>query len=269
MKSKVIIIGSGWLGMPLAVQLAHQGYEVTSTTTSNNAKIAESTVPTVVLNTDFPHQVSTTLQEVNADIMIIAIPPSRKCNDYLSHLTLLSDAAKKTRIKRVIFISSSSVWGSNVGMVDETIPALPTTDSACAMLKFEQHLAIQGHFEATTLRLSGLFGPGRHPGRFLAGRVNVASPNSAVNMIHLTDCIGLIRALLNTPQWQSAYTGCAPSHPSRQAFYSQGAETLELPPPRFIADTGTPYKTVCGKHSAGKLSYDYVYPDLMQALKHC
>ena len=49
------------------------------------------------------------------------------------------------------------------------------------------------------LRLAGLVGPGRHPGRFFAGK-SAPDGQHGVNLVHLEDVIGAIELLLQAPK---------------------------------------------------------------------
>ena len=264
MKEQLIIIGSGWLGRPLAEHLARLNYYVSATTTSlNNLKTPLVGASLVLLNTEHKQQALAQLRRIAPTTMIIAIPPSRTNNDYFKTLTVLSDLAIEGNIKRVLFISSSSVWGSSTGIITEKSPTSPTSDSATAMDKFEHYLHNQENFDACTLRLTGLFNQQRNPGRFLAGRENVANPNAPVNMIHQQDCIGLISAILQQQQWQPVYIGCAPSHPTRHVFYTASALALGLIAPKFIPSGGENAKCIDSSATARQLGYHYVFSDIM------
>jgi len=267
MQEEIIIIGSGWLGTPLGLDLVAQGHTVTATTTTEE-KLKNTTkeLDIVLLNTNDPEQAAQKVAQTGATTMIIAIPPRRGSNNYYESLMVLSALADLVNVKRVLFISSSSVWGENTGVVNEQTNPSPTSDSAIAMVKFEQHLLSHPSFEASVLRLTGLFNQQRHPGRFLAGRLDVANPEAPVNMIHQQDCIGLTSKILQQTQWRPVYIGCAPSHPTRRHFYQHGAKMLELVPPQFAAQGGADGKKIDASASAASLNYTFVYPDIMSAL---
>jgi len=267
MQEKIIIIGSGWLGKPLGLDLATQGYGVTITTTrEDKLKNTTKELDIALLNTNDRVQAAQQLAQAASSTMIIAIPPLRGSNNYFDSLMVLAKLASEAGIKRVLFLSSSSVWGENTGIVNEQTKATPISDSAIAMVKFEQHLQNQSSFEASVLRLTGLFNQQRHPGRFLADRLDVANPQAPVNMIHQRDCIGLISKILQQRQWLPIYIGCAPSHPTRLNFYQHGAKMLKLTPPQFVAQGGCDGKSIDAAASAASLGYTYVYPDIMTAL---
>ncbi len=75
------------------------------------------------------------------------------------------------------------------------------------------------------LRLAGLVGPGRHPGRFFAGKT-APDGEHGVNLVHLEDVIGAITLLLQAPKGGHIYNICAPAHPARNVFYPQMARLL-------------------------------------------
>jgi len=261
MKNRILIIGSGWLGAPLASHLDKQGYDVKATT--RQPTIAPQRLQ---LNTDDQLDAVAKMADFNPHWLIIAIPPSKN-SDYLQALMILSKAASATNVSRLVFIGSSSIWGNSTGLVNETTASDPVSNSAKAMAAFEAHLKQQSTFEATTLRLCGLFNQQRHPGRFLAGREDVPNPNAVVNMIHQQDCIGLITNILQQSSWQSVYIGCAPSHPTRAQFYTHGARLLNLMPPQFKGNEGHDSKKIDAKQSANALDYRYRYSDLMTAIE--
>src|SRR5690606_15302388 len=109
----------------------------------------------------------------------------------------------------------------------------PETDSGKAMLAAEALFSENPAFQTTVIRLGGLIGPGRHPGRFFSGKKNVPNGMAPVNLIHLDDCIGLIEAVIEKNIWNGVFNACAPQHPSRQEFYSNAAKSAGLPLPHF------------------------------------
>jgi nucleoside-diphosphate-sugar epimerase len=60
-------------------------------------------------------------------------------------------------------------------------------------------------------------GPGRHPGRFFAGKT-APDGQHGVNLVHLEDVIGAIELLLQAPKGGHIYNICAPTHPARSTF---------------------------------------------------
>ncbi|MGB1299310.1 MAG: NAD-dependent epimerase/dehydratase family protein [Psychrobium sp.] len=263
MTHNILIIGSGWLGLPLAKSLIQQGHQVTTTTT-NLDKVSTSDVPMQLLNTDDNNSLAAVNNDF--DVMIITIPPNRKVPEsYFPQLNILQQLAITKGISKVLFTSSTSVWGNYEGIVDEDTPRQPVTQSAQAMVKFETALHQEEAFNATTIHLAGLIGNDRNPGRFLAGKTDVANASAPVNLVAKEDVIGMICQIIRLDYWQQSLIACAPTHPTRQEFYTTAAQTLGLTPPQF-SNQEQAAKTINGQQSADRLQYQYQYPDLLKWL---
>ncbi len=142
------------------------------------------------------------------------------------------DSALAHRIPRIIFTSSTSVYGDAQGTVKETTPRNPVTNSGRVLEELEDWLHNLPGTSVDILRLAGLVGPGRHPGRFFAGKT-APDGEHGVNLVHLEDVIGAITLLLQAPKGGHIYNICAPAHPARNVFYPQMARLLGLEPPQF------------------------------------
>lgn len=107
-------------------------------------------------------------------------------------------AQQGQRPKRVLFVSSSGVYGQQLGeWVDENSPAEAGSYSGRIMREAEQ-LLLTSDLPASAVRLSGIYGPGRE---WLLGQVRqgyrVASePPLYGNRIHADDAAGLLAFLL-------------------------------------------------------------------------
>jgi len=256
----ILIIGSGWLGLPLAKSLINQGHQVTATTTSRE-KISNKILPIIHLNTDD----DASLASINDsfDVMIITIAPQRKNPEhYLEQLQTLHQLAIRKKFRKVLFTSSTSVWGNNEGIVNEMTTMMPVSESAKAMVSFEAMARDASEYKATIIKLAGLISGERHPGRFLAGKTAVDNPQAPVNLVAKEDVIGLISQIINQQQWQQSFIACAPSHPSRYEFYTQAAQQLNLTPPAFSSNN-QPSKHIDGQATARHLNYQYKFPDLL------
>lgn len=114
------------------------------------------------------------------------------------------------RPKRVLFVSSTSVYGQRDGeWVDETSATEPEGFSGRIMLEAEQLLLTSG-LPASVLRLSGIYGPGRE---FLLNQVRqgyrvISTPPLYGNRIHADDAAGLLAYLLCADQRGVALDDC-------------------------------------------------------------
>lgn len=102
-------------------------------------------------------------------------------------------------------------------------------------MALEQWLHQLPHTSVDILRLAGLVGTDRHPGRFLAGKTGVKGARK-VNLVHQEDVIAAIELLLNRPKGGHLYNLCAPIHPRKRDFYPACARALQLTPPEFAVE---------------------------------
>ncbi len=102
------------------------------------------------------------------------------------------------RPKRLLFVSSSSVFGQKDGeWVDETSPAQASNYSGRIMLDAEQ-VALNSALAASVVRLTGIYGPGREwmLGQVRKGYRVAVDPPLYGNRIHADDAAGLLAFLL-------------------------------------------------------------------------
>lgn len=263
----ISIIGCGWFGLPLAIRAIQAGFKVKGSTTRKE-KLSELALagidPYIMVlpaMTSFPETL------VQSDLLVINLPPGRRnpnvLRDYPLAIKLIIDAAKKQMTgRKIIFISSTSVYGENHEFIDESTPVMPQTDSGKAVVFAEQLVADSG-MNTIILRFGGLAGPGRHPGRFLAGRKELDSGDQAINFLHLDDAIAVVSGFLNGKGGNELYNVVAPEHPVKKKFYRKMAEMLGQEPPGF-SDVPAKYRR---EISVNKLivetGYNFQYPDPM------
>ena len=268
-KKSISILGCGWLGLPLGRFLVAQGYQVKGSTTSESklAEIKEAGIePFLIEVTD---QIAGDFARFAApdDILIINFPPRRIPDiEEVYPRQLQAIAERLPQSQQVLFVSSTSVYPNINGTVTEDMELEPEKESGKALVKAEQLL--QEHFgeNTTMLRLAGLVGYDRLPGRFLANKKEVKGGDAPINVIHQDDCIGLIVKILELEKWGTVYNGCADKHPLRKDYYTRAAEKIGLEPPTFAPEEHTEFKQVSNKKSKQELGYQYKYPDPVQML---
>jgi nucleoside-diphosphate-sugar epimerase len=240
MKKKVIsILGCGWYGLALAEALLAEGYVVKGSTTSRD-KILQMRVIGIdpyLINLgnnegQFDHNF------FNCDVLVVSIPP-RKNNteaavDFVGQVKNIAAIASHEKVKHVLFISSTGIYQDGNFIVDETIEPEPSSETGKSLLDAETFLKQQQSFTTTIIRFGGLIGPNRNLARHFAGKVNIANGLSPINLIHLTDCIGLTSAILAQKKFGYLYHGVCPSHPTRADFYTQLCIESGFPTPEFV-----------------------------------
>ena len=277
----VSIVGCGWLGKPLARVLTEQGHKVVATTqraeniseiTATGAKAELLAVPFAAGKISPQH-----LTVFNQQCLIIAIPPQIKQGrtDYPDKVRQLINTAEKSNVEQVILISSTAVYGGLAGEVDEQTP-LDYTAAKVAILAEAEQAALAFNGQAVVLRLAGLVGPKRHPGRFLAMNRKLADREVAINLIHLDDVIGLLLAIITgnknkhqtEPEITGIINGVNDIHLSKKDFYHQAAKALSMPIPSFSEQGVTmKNKVVLGDKAKQLLNYTMQKDDLVTWMK--
>jgi len=199
----VLIAGCGDIGSRLANQLIPQNWVVYGLRRNVSrlpagvigvaGDLFDSTIPAVWPTTPLDYLVycATPTDRDEAGYRAAYVEGLRKVLGWL--------AEHHQQPKRIIFVSSSSVYGQQNGeWVDETSPTDASAFSGKVMLEAEQ-LALSSGFPASIVRLTGIYGPGRSD---LSNRVrqgyNVAiDPPLYGNRIHADDAAGLLAFLLN------------------------------------------------------------------------
>ncbi len=265
---KVIsILGCGWLGLPLAKNLISKGYLLKGSTTTAHKLSALKMLGIDPYLVQFPVSDYSVLSGFFAtDVLVVAIPPGRKNRDnqdnYRRMANQLIELLPNSKVKKLILSSSTSVYGDTNSVVNENTPPQPITDSGRLLVEVENQLLQLKNIEVSILRLAGLIGPGRSPARFFAGKTNIPNGLSPVNLIHLDDVINLICKLMETTKTNGIYNGCAPSHPSKQDFYTLAAKQAKLMPPEFLLEKKE-WKIVESERVWEELEFEFKYADLI------
>lgn len=252
-KQQTGIVGAGWLGLPLARALQAQGKAVV-VTVSSAEKAARLTAEGVAA---WPLQLSAQLDALSLHCreLVICVPPS-KTEDYPAAIARLCQLAKAAGVQRVLFVSATSVWAPGQGEDEQPAPAHAR---GMRMLAAEQAVLATGFECAMVLRPAGLYGPERHPGRFLAGKT-LEGGGQAVNLVHLDDVVAACQLILAQGKDGDAYNLSAPVHPRREQFYPFAARQLGLPVPVFIEPAGI-FAPVEGQRICEQLGFAYRWPD--------
>lgn len=269
---KVAIIGLGWLGMPLALSLMARGYQVLgSKTTADGVEAARMCgIESYLLQLQPQLVCDSEAQEAlfNVDALVLTLPARRSGEGddfYFQAVQQVVDSALAHGVPRIIFTSSTSVYGEGEGRVSESSPLVPVSASGRVLKALESWMHSLPGTEVDIVRLAGLVGPQRHPGRFLANKTQLTNGHDGVNLVHLEDVITALTLLLDAASGGHIYNLCAPGHPTRAVFYPQMARQLGLTPPEFLAEGSSgPGKLVDGSLICRELGLVYQYPDPLQ-----
>ena len=253
MKAKVSVLGCGWLGKPLAIEMIKNGHSVKGSTTTKE-KISELKASGIEPHLIDIGQIGNISEFLKSSVLVVAI--TSKSVDAYKDLIKKIEASE---IRKVIYISSTSVYRSENKTVTEDSRLTPSV-----LLEIEELFKQNGNFECTILRFAGLFGEDRKPGRFFKPNMPIKNPDGFVNLIHQDDCIQIINKIISTNCWQITLNACADSHPTRKDFYTKELAKTGNSSPEFKTDSSYKYKIVSSKKLKTRLNYEFKHNDLMK-----
>ena len=234
--ANVLIAGCGDIGCLLGEQLSQQGQTVFGL--RRNVEALPDCIQPIKANLAVP------IEHLPPNIdYVFYMASAGKYKDcayyqaYVSGLKNLLSALKSQSIKKLFFISSSSVFGQSKGEhVDESSPTDDSIFSTKRLLEGEE-IALNSDFDATVVRFGGIYGPGR---THLIDLVREGKAHCMEevwsNRIHSEDCAGLLTHLLNRTeqdpsQVESLYVGVDNQPTLSCEVYDWLAEQLCAPEP--------------------------------------
>jgi nucleoside-diphosphate-sugar epimerase len=253
-RTGISILGCGWLGKPLAEYFIKDGRKVNGTTTTptkiaslNKVKINSFVIDINKKNNDFK-------SFLKAKLLVISIP-SKSIEDF----EYLISEIEKSSIKKIIFISSTSVYPLNNSITTEDNPVHKT-----ALSKIEQLFRVNTNFKTTIIRFGGLIGFDRKPGKFFKKETIIDRPKGYVNLIHRDDCIQIINCIIKNNIWEETLNACSDSHPTRRDFYTKEFLKEGRKTPIFNESSPNRYKIINSNRLKLLLNYSFKYANLME-----
>jgi nucleoside-diphosphate-sugar epimerase len=234
----ISILGCGWYGKALAKILIQKSVTVKGSTTSQEklSQLNESgIIPFVVQFENASQNFDPAFFE--CDRLIVCIPPKLKKGEvstYLPKIRRIIQAVLHFNIKKVIYISSTGIYGDHHQKVTELDDPMPDTESGSVLWEAESLFRQEKSFKTTIIRFGGLVGPGRHPGRFYAGKKNIPNGLAPVNLVHLSDCIGITMAIIAQNSFGHLFNACSPDHPAKEVFYTDASIKSGYEAPEFL-----------------------------------
>lgn len=281
MTASVSILGCGWLGQALGRHLVERGRTVRGSTTTpgKRSSLREDGIEPFVLRLEPEFSGDDPTALFQSPVLVLNIPPPRGADDlHATHrrqVEVVRDAALEGATEWVLFASSTGVYPSVEQTVTEAdVPpgqpdALPgrRRTTAEALLDVEALLLETVGLDATIVRLGGLYGGDRNPGRFLAGRMDVGRSQAPVNLLHRDDAVGVFTTLLDQDLRGEVFNACADEHPSRQDFYTRAAAVSGLEAPTFDETDTTTGKLVSNRKLKERTGYQFQHPDPLADLQ--
>jgi nucleoside-diphosphate-sugar epimerase len=241
---RALVIGCGYLGRRVATIWRSEGVEVSALTRSpqNAVVLAERGIEPIIGDV----LLAQTLRSLpEAEIVLYAVGYDRhsaasKRDVYIRGLGNFLEA-RSPRVRRFLYISSTSVYGQDAGeWVDETSEPKPATEDGQIVLAAEEtvrNACPKG--VATVLRFSGIYGPGRLLRRMesvRSGEPIAANPDGLLNLIHVDDGAIVVSRLAKRDVLQTTYLITDDRPVPRREYYGLLAKLVGASEPIFQFD---------------------------------
>jgi nucleoside-diphosphate-sugar epimerase len=251
MALRKLVIGCGYLGLRVARRWLAQGDSVVALTRSDaHAQfIQDLGIEPVIGDVTQPASLAGL---TDVDTLLYAVGLDRNSGQsqrdvYVGGLDNVL-ARMAGRVRRLLYISSTSIYGQNDGQwVDETSECRPESESGKVCLDSENLLRDRVP-DANILRLAGIYGPGRLVARIeslRAGLVAEGNPEAWLNLIHVDDAVATVLACERRGAPGSTYVVCDDHPCRRREYYSLLAWMAGAPLPRFEPPSSTGLNKRC------------------------
>lgn len=280
---RVLVLGCGYVGLPLGAELVRQGHEVHGVRRSaeDDAEIkAAGIIPHVA---DITNPEDLTKLPGPFDWVVNCVSSTKGGVDeyrqvYLQGARNLIEWLAVNPPKKYVYTSSTSVYGQKDGsVVKEHSPAEPESDTSKVLVETEKLLLEaqqQKKFPAVILRVAGIYGPGRGHlfQQYLKNEARIAGKGERIiNMIHLADLVGVIIAALKNGRSGEIYNVVDDEPVTQIHFFQWLAEALGKWPPPFATEEenaarkrGLTNKKVQNRRLKMELGFQFKYPTFRQ-----
>ncbi len=245
-----LVVGCGYLGLRVARRWRDAGQRVATVTRSSEraeALASEGFVP-IVADVTRRSTLGRTLSELPAlsglpavEAVLIAVGYDRAAglsqrDVYVGGLENVL-AVLADDVQRIVYVSTTGVYGGDDGWVDEDTPCQPSTPGGAAHWEAEKLLAASRFADrAIVMRMAGLYGAGRVPRKndLLAGEPIAAASDGYINLIQIDDAADAVVAALRRAA-PPITVNVSDGHPvNRRAYLEEIARIVGAPAPRFV-----------------------------------
>jgi len=281
---RVLIVGCGYVGLPLAAELVRQGHEVFGVRRSATADAAlkAAGIQPLIADVTQPETLAALPGPFDWVINTVASTRGGSSEDYrqvyLQGTRNLIDWLAASPPKKFVYTSSTGVYGQDDGsLVKETSPTEPSAETAQVLVETEQVLltaARERRFPAVILRVAGIYGPDRGHlfKQYLRNAAVIPGKGDRIlNMIHRDDLVGVILAALKAGRPGEVYNAVDDEPVAQLAFFRWLSETLgrDLPPfgpaeTEVSRKRGLTSKKVSNRRLRMELGYRFQHPTFRQ-----
>jgi nucleoside-diphosphate-sugar epimerase len=273
---RVLIIGCGYIGLPLGkklVRLGHKVFGLRRNTAAKNELKSAGLKPIFADITKF-EELKKLPRDFDWVVNCVAANGADYSEIYLRGTKNLVEWLAPHPPKKFVYTSSTSVYAQNDGsLVNESSPTEPRAETAKILIATEKVLlaAFAGKkFPAVILRVAGIYGPQRGHlfQQFLKNEARMNGDGARfLNMIHRDDVVGAIIAALKNGRAGEIYNAVDDAPDSQINFYKWLAERLEKKLPASETENlparkrGATNKRVSNAKLKTELKYEFQFPD--------
>jgi nucleoside-diphosphate-sugar epimerase len=243
---RVLIIGCGYVGLPLGAELARLGHEVFGLTRSGATGAALQERGLRPLSADITRRADLDGLPGPFDWVVNTVAsnqggPEEYRQVYVEGMRNILQWLEAAPPKKLVYTSSTSVYGQTDGsLVKESSPAQPADELGRLLLDAEQLLldaARANKIPAVILRSAGIYGPGRGHLflQYLKGEARIPGRGERlINMIHRDDLAACILTALKSGRPGEVYNAAEPV--PQIHFFRWLSETLGRNMPPFVRE---------------------------------
>jgi len=280
---RVLIVGCGYVGLPLGAELVRLGHEVCGVTRSDQNHAALKSHSVQPFSADISQRPDLDKLPLPFDWVVNTVSSSKGGVEeykqvYWQGTRNLIDWLASAPPKKFVYTSSTSVYGQTDGsQVKESSTAEPASETGRVLAATEKLLldaAREKKFPAVILRVAGIYGPERGHLflQYLKDEARIPGRGERLlNMIHRADLVNCIIAALKNGHAGEVYNAVDDEPVPQIHFFRWLSETLGKNMPPFGDEPvlagrkrSVTHKKVLNRKLKAELGYQFKYPTFRQ-----
>jgi len=280
---RVLIVGCGYVGLPLGVLLLRQGHHVLGVRRSAEglARLKSAGIEPWAADITDRSQLARLPGPFDWVVHLASSGrggPAEYRQVYLEGTKNLRDWLAPMPPQKFVYTSSTSVYDQVDGsQVKESSPTEPVAETSQILVQAEKMLLEafqQTRFPAVVLRVAGIYGPDRihYLQQFLRNETRIGGHGERfLNMVHLDDLVAVLAAALKSGRPGEVYNVVDDEPVMQVHFYRWLAETLGKWMPPFadedsleVRKRGLTNKKVLNRKLKMELGFQFRYPTFRQ-----
>lgn len=245
-RPRILILGCGWVGYPLALTCKNEGYSlnVSTTQTKKLAILRAAQLNPFLLSLPCNETSDLLNHMAQADIIVITLPFKRKKGFekiYIKQIRNITQLLPASTRPWLIFTSSTSIYKKTNRLVTESDAIDTDSERAKILHQVENTLLQHPHSDTTIVRLAGLYGYDRSL-RQHYHTIKKTDYDQPLNLIHRDDAVNILLTIITQNKRNALFNAVCPHHP------------LKTP------SKPSNFKLVCHKKLVKELNYQFMHP---------